>query len=117
MTTMQQVAEHFGAQMYLPWPGDPTGETPQMYYRWHAQMFNDWSIAHRLQYLSFCRLWQYSGACDQEEYAKAHLVPIPGATPHDREAEEARLIARRVEIDAEIAAEDLARAQRTAKIR
>jgi hypothetical protein len=76
-----------------------------MFYRWHAQMFNDRSIAHRLQYLSFCNLWQYSGEHDQEAVARDHLIPIPGAAPHDREAEETRLIARRAEIDAEIAAE------------
>jgi hypothetical protein len=113
--TAREAANQFGAQFYSPWPGDPTGSTPQMYYRWHAQMFNDRSIAHRLQYLSFCDLWQYSGEHDHETLARERLVPIQGATPHDREAEEARLIARREEIDAEIAAEDLARFKRTAK--
>lgn len=80
-------------------------------------MFNDRSIVHRLQYLSFCNLWQYSGEHDQEALARDHLVPIPGAPPYDREAEEARLIADRERIDAEIAAEDLARSERKAKAR
>ena len=75
----QEAALRFGAQLYCPWPGDPTGLTPQMYYKWSGARRSDGDIVVRLSYLSFADLWQYSGEKNHKKFAAEGLRPIEGA--------------------------------------
>jgi hypothetical protein len=96
--TTQEVVTLMGAQLYNPASG--------MFYRWTTTMFNDRSVATRLQYLSFTDTWQFSGEDDQHRYAEESLVPIPGAKQHDPVAEEVRLRAFRDKLDKDLETED-----------
>lgn len=80
--TAREAAEQRGAQMYLPWPGDPTGQTPQLFYRWTPTRRNDGVTHIGLEYLSFCDLWYGSSISTKEgqlAFARDRLTPIPGA--------------------------------------
>ena len=86
MTAQQAVAR--GAQMYLPHRGDPTGATPQLFYRWTPTKCNDGTVHVGLEYLSHCDLWQGSNISTKAEqltFARDRLIPIPGAQQVDPE--------------------------------
>jgi hypothetical protein len=77
--TAQEAALRFGAQLYCPWPGDPTGLTPQMYYKWSGARRSDGAVVVRLSYLSFADLWQCSGEKDHKKFTADSLRAIEGA--------------------------------------
>ncbi len=76
--TAQEAALRFGAQLYSPWPGDPTGQTPQMFYKWIATRFNDGTVGVWLRYLTFADLWHGTAERNPKQYAADSLTPIPG---------------------------------------
>lgn len=75
--TAAQAAKDFGAQFYLPYIDDK--ETPTLFYRRAYQVFNDGSVAVRLQQLTFASLWHFSGEKDQRKFLAERLVPIDDA--------------------------------------